>query len=168
MVLAGDSVPLLLGATLTEQRGRPGGVGAQPVSAGLPPARTVGPIRGTEGNVRADVTDCAPAAYRQVAQRPDVAMVLFGEFPNEAVELERRWSMPCERLPRRSAAGSTPWWPTGSRDAPVVLVTAPGTSLSWVLERVAPGMDERVRCTNQVLQDIADDTPGVTIVDLAA
>ena len=53
-------------------------------------------------------------------------------------------------------------------DAPVVLLTAPGSSVSWVLARVAPGMAERVACTNQVLVDIAHDRPGVAVVDLAA
>ena len=48
--------------------------------------------------------------------------------------------------------------------APVVLLTAPGSSLSWVLERVKPGMAERVACTNQQLRDIAADTPEVVRV----
>ena len=51
---------------------------------------------------------------------------------------------------------------------PVVLVTAPGSSLSWVLERVKPGMPERVACTNDILRDIASQTPGVHVVDLAS
>jgi hypothetical protein len=50
----------------------------------------------------------------------------------------------------------------------VILLTAPGTSLSWVLDRVKPGMPERVACTNQVLRDIADATPGVHVIDLAS
>lgn len=172
VMLAGDSVPLLLGVTLTEQRDE---LGVSVLNRSVPGCHLLaglGPIRGTEGNVRTDVADCAAGGqYRRDVKRfgPDVAMVLFGEFPNEAVELDGRWSMPCEgryldalrsrldALVADLAVGGTP----------VVLVTAPGTSLSWVKERVAPGMDERVRCTNQVLRDIAADTPGVATVDLA-
>ncbi|HWJ98651.1 MAG TPA: SGNH hydrolase domain-containing protein, partial [Acidimicrobiales bacterium] len=80
------------------------------------------------------------------------------------------WTMPCDeayleaiRLELDDLVGDL-----RSQGAPVVLLTAPGTSLSWVLERVPPGMPERVACTNQVLDDLADRTPGVTIIDLAS
>ncbi|MEZ5183469.1 MAG: hypothetical protein R2702_16580 [Acidimicrobiales bacterium] len=37
-----------------------------------------------------------------------------------------------------------------------------------MLERVEPGMDERVACTNALLDELAADRPDVSVVDLAA
>jgi lysophospholipase L1-like esterase len=50
----------------------------------------------------------------------------------------------------------------------VVLVTAPGSSISWVLNGMKPGLAGRVACTNQVLKDIAAARKGVAVVDLAS
>lgn len=172
MLLAGDSVPLLLGAELSTQKDELGVSIANRAQPGCHLLADVGPIRGTEGNVRTDVADCAAAgSYRKNVEqfRPDVSVVFFGEFPNQAVEIGGRWTMPCEQdyldaTRSRLDALVADLQATG---APVVLLTAPGTSLSWVLERVEPGMPERVACTNQQLRDIAADTPGVSVIDLA-
>ncbi|MEO6988087.1 MAG: hypothetical protein ABI239_05500, partial [Aquihabitans sp.] len=132
-----------------------------------------GPIRGVEGDVRTDTSDCTEGEVLRGltdVYQPDVAMLLFGEFPNEAVELDGRWSMPCE--PGYLAAYRTEL--EGAVDdlqstgAPVALVTAPGTNVSWILDRVEPGMPERVQCMNDLLADVARDRPGVGIVDLAS
>jgi peptidoglycan/LPS O-acetylase OafA/YrhL len=173
VLLAGDSVPLLLGVELSEQRND---LGVSVVNRSAPGCHLLaglGPIRGTEGDVRDDVNDCAAGgSYRKAVHdfRPDVSVVLFGEFPNQAVELNGRWTMPCDEAYleaiRLELDGLVQ--DLRSEGAPVVLLTAPGTSLSWVLERVPPGMPERVACTNQVLSDLADATSGVTIIDLAS
>ena len=173
VLLAGDSVPLLLGTELTLQRDE---LGVSVLNRAVPGCHllaSLGPIRGIEGDVRTDVADCAAdGQYRRDVERfePDASILLFGEFPNQAVELGGRWTMPCapdyleamrERLGRvvddlRAGGG------------PVVLVTAPGTTLSWVLERVEPGMAERVACSNALLADVAASRPGVSVVDLAS
>jgi peptidoglycan/LPS O-acetylase OafA/YrhL len=173
VLLAGDSVPLLLGVELAKQKDD---LGVSVINRSAPGCHLLvelGPIRGTEGDVRDDVNDCAAdGAYRKAVNdfHPDASVVLFGEFPNQAVELNGTWTMPCDeaylaalRLELDDLVGDL-----RSGGAPVILLTAPGTSLSWVLERVPPGMPERVACTNQVLYDLADDTPGVTIIDLAS
>ena len=173
IVLAGDSVPLLLGVELADQRDELGISVVNGALAGCHLLAADGPIRGVEGDVRTDVSDCAADhAYRALVERnrPTVSVLFFGEFPNEAVRLDGRWEMPCapaylDAWRRRVEAAVDDLRAT---DAPVVLLTAPGSSVSWVLARVAPGMAERVACTNQVLVDIAHDRPGVAVVDLAA
>ena len=173
LLLAGDSVPLLLGVQLSEQKDDLGVSVVNRASPGCHLLVELGPIRGTEGNVRDDVNDCAAdGAYRKAVEEfhPDASVVLFGEFPNQAVEINGRWTMPCDeaylealRLELDDLVGDLQ-----SSGAPVILLTAPGTSLSWVLDQVEPGMPERVRCTNQVLDDLAAATPGVTVIDLAS
>ncbi|WP_421121049.1 acyltransferase family protein [Aquihabitans daechungensis] len=173
IVLAGDSVPLLLGAELARQKDDLGVSVVNRSAPGCHLLASIGPIRGTEGDVRDDTTDCASDGfYRKVANdfRPDASVVFFGEFPNQAVEIEGRWRMPCNevylqaiRLQLDDLVADLQ-----SQGAPVVLLTAPGTSLPWVLERVEPGMPERVACSNELLYDLAEDTPGVTVIDLAS
>jgi len=173
VLIAGDSVPLMMGVSMTEQRDELGVSVLNRAAPGCHLLADLGPIRGTEGNVRTDVADCsAGGGYRRDVERftPDLSMVLFGEFPNEAVELGGRWRMACEPAYldalRREVEDLVD--DLSARGAPVVLVTAPGSSLSWVVERVKPGMDERVACTNQVLADIAQARAGVEVVDLAS
>jgi peptidoglycan/LPS O-acetylase OafA/YrhL len=173
IVMAGDSVPLLLGAELAKQKDD---LGVSVVNRSAPGCHLlveVGPIRGTEGNVREDTNDCAADGfYRKVVHdfHPDASVVLFGEFPNQAVQIEGKWRMPCDevylqaiRLQLDDLVADLQ-----SEGAPVILLTAPGTSGSWILDGVEPGMPERVRCSNQVLYDLADDTPGVSVIDLAS
>ncbi len=173
LLLAGDSVPLLLGVELGVERQA---LGVSLVNAARPGCHLLaadGPVRGVEGDVRTDVSDCAADDfYRDQVERyrPDVAVVMFGEFPNEAIRIDGDWVMPCaptylEAWQRRIEALVDDLAATG---ATVVLVTAPGSSVSWVLERVEPGMAERVACTNQVLADVATEAPGVGLVDLAS
>ncbi|MEZ5183468.1 MAG: hypothetical protein R2702_16575 [Acidimicrobiales bacterium] len=132
VMLAGDSVPLLLGLELTERRDE---LGVSVLNRAVPGCHllaSLGPIRGIEGDVRTDVADCASGGqYRRDVERlhPDVAVVLFGEFPNQAVELDGRWTLPCaptylEALRDRLASLIADLQADG---APVVLVTAPGT-----------------------------------------
>ncbi|MFN8018202.1 MAG: acyltransferase family protein [Acidimicrobiales bacterium] len=173
VMLAGDSVPLLLGVELSKQRDD---LGVSVLNRAVPGCHllaSLGPVRGVEGDVRHDVADCSEGGqYRRDVEdhKPDVIALMFGEFPNESVELDGRWSMPCQEVYLRALRDRLDAVVGDLRasGAPVVLVTAPGTSVSWILERVAPGMDERVRCTNQVLEDLARDTPGVSVVDLAS
>ncbi|MCU1370923.1 MAG: acyltransferase family protein [Ilumatobacteraceae bacterium] len=173
VLLAGDSVPLLLGVELAKQKDDLGVSVVNRSAPGCHLLAELGPIRGTEGDVREDVNDCAEGAfYRKAVNdfRPDASVVLFGEFPNQAVQLNGTWTMPCDeaylealRLELDDLVGDL-----RSGGGPVILLTAPGTSISWVLERVPPGMPERVACTNQVLYDLAEDTPGVSVIDLAS
>ena len=173
VMLAGDSVPLLMGVELSTQRDE---LGVDVLNRAVPGCHllaSLGPVRGVEGDVRDDVADCSEGGQYRAdveAHQPDVVALMFGEFPNESVELEGRWARPCQEvylsaLRTQLDAVVADLRATG---APVVLVTAPGTSLPWVLDRVAPGMDERVRCTNHVLEELARDTPGVSVVDLAS
>ncbi|MCU1355610.1 MAG: acyltransferase family protein [Acidimicrobiales bacterium] len=171
VLLAGDSVPLVLGVEMSTQKDELGISIANRASPGCHLLSADGPVRGVEGNVREDVADCnVDHRYRSVVDRlhPDLAMVMFGEFPNEAVRIDGQWSMPCQPRYLDALRHRLDLLidDLRARHTPVVLVTAPGTSLSWVLERVKPGMPERVTCTNRVLDDIANSRPGVTVVDL--
>jgi peptidoglycan/LPS O-acetylase OafA/YrhL len=173
VMLAGDSVPLLLGLELIDQRDELGVSVLDRAVPGCHLLADLGPIRGTEGNVRTDVADCAAdGQYRRDVDEfaPDVAVVLFGEFPNQAVELGGRWTLPCQDRYLDALRSTLDALVADLRSggAPVVLVTAPGTSLSWVLERVEPGMAERVACTNALLDDVAGAHDDVSVVDLAS
>lgn len=173
VLVAGDSVPLLLGVELSRQRDDLGVSVLNRAAPGCHLLADLGPIRGTEGDVRTDVSACAAGgSYRADVEAfdPDVSVVLFGEFPNQAVEIDGEWTMPCDPTyldaTERELASLVD--DLASEGAPVVLVTAPGTSLSWVLERVPDGMDERVACTNELLEEIAAGRDGVSVVDLAS
>lgn len=173
LMVAGDSVPLLLAQELIQQVDELE-VSVAPASApGCHLLADRGPIRGVEGDVRTDTGDCtADGALRDITDeyQPDIVMLLFGEYPNEAVELDGRWSMPCEPryldAYRAEVEGAVDDLQVAG--APVVLVTAPGTAVSWILDRVEPGMPERVECMNDLITDIAGDRPGVGVVDLAS
>ncbi|WP_426574104.1 acyltransferase family protein [Aquihabitans sp. McL0605] len=173
VLLAGDSVPLLLGVELSAQKDQLGVSVINRAKPGCQLLAGLGPIRGVEGNIRTDINDCSgDGEYRaQVAKfHPDVSVLMFGEFPNESIRIEGHETRPCDdlfleawRTKLDSLVGDL-----RSSGAPVVLVSAPGTTLSWVLERARPGMPARVRCVNQVLRDIAKATPGVHVIDLAS
>ncbi len=172
LMIAGDSVPLLLAAELIEQVDELGVSVAPAAGPGCHLLASEGAIRGVEGDIRTDTGDCTEGGVlSDLAQQyqPDVAVLMFGEFPNEAVELDGRWSMPCE--PGYLAAYRTQL--EGAIDdlavtgGPVVLVTAPGTNVTWIVDRVEPGMPERVQCMNDLLADVAQDRAGVGLVDLA-
>ncbi len=173
VMMAGDSVPLLLGREMESELDQ---LHIRLANRGLPGCHllaSVGPIRGVEGNVRTDVTDCSKEgqyADRVRAVHPAVAVVLFGEFPSEAVRLNGHWAMPCEPDYLRVLRQHVDALVTDLRTdrTPVVLVTAPGSSISWVLAKMKPGLAGRVACTNQVLKDIAAARNGVSVVDLAS
>jgi lysophospholipase L1-like esterase len=123
--------------------------------------------------VRDDVTDCVtvPDHRAVIAEhQPDAIVVLFGEFPNQAAEVDGRWTMPCEPsyLEPYGARLEAMLTDLASGGAPVLLLTAPGSDLAWVVDRVEPGMAERVACSNEQLRDLADRVPGVQIADLEA
>jgi peptidoglycan/LPS O-acetylase OafA/YrhL/lysophospholipase L1-like esterase len=172
VLLAGDSVPLVLGLQMTEDRDA---LGISVANRGLPGCHllaALGPIRGVEGNVRTDVSDCSAAGrYRASVRKthPDVAVVLFGEFPNEAVRIGGRWLMPCQPDYLAALRRRLDHLIDDLRvdDTPVVLLTAPGSNVSWIVDRVKPGMAGRVACTNRVLEQIAAARQRVTLVDLA-
>ena len=172
VLLAGDSVPLVLGFELAKQKDELGVSVANRSQPGCHLLAGLGPVRGIEGNVRTDVADCAADhRYRDAVRgaHADLSVVMFGDFPNESVRIDGRWQMPCEAsylaaYKRKVNDLIDDLQVTGK---PVVLLTAPGTSLSWVLERVKPGMPERVACLNRLLVDIADSRPQVSVVDLA-
>ena len=172
VMIVGDSVPLLLGAELSDQKDELSVSLVNRSQAGCFPLSSVGRVRGTEGNIRTDISDCtAGGEYRKDMAKfhPDVSVVLFGVFPNQAVRIGGRWTMPCDApyqtaLRRRMDRVVRDLRSTGK---PVVLLTAPGSSLSWV-DSVQPGMADRVECANAVLRDIARVTPGVDLIDLAS
>jgi peptidoglycan/LPS O-acetylase OafA/YrhL/lysophospholipase L1-like esterase len=178
VMLAGDSVPLVMGWQISKDRDQLGISVANRGQPGCHLLAALGPIRGVEGNVRTDVSDCSKDHYYRDQIRtvhPDVATVLFGEFPNEAVRVDGRWLKPCMpeylRLLRTQLDQLIDDLRTDR--TPVVLLTAPGTQLSWVVDRVedgggAAGEQQRVACTNQVLQDIATARPGVSLVDFGS
>jgi peptidoglycan/LPS O-acetylase OafA/YrhL len=173
VMMAGDSVPLLLGAEMSKELD---GLHIRLANRGQPGCHllaSVGAIRGVEGNVRTDVADCAKDgqyAARVRAVHPAVAVVLFGEFPSEAVRLNGHWAMPCEPDYLKALRQHLDSLVSDLRTdhTPVVLVTAPGSSISWVLNGMKPGLAGRVACTNQVLKDIAAARKGVAVVDLAS
>jgi peptidoglycan/LPS O-acetylase OafA/YrhL len=172
LMLAGDSVPLVMGLELAHQLDE---LGINLVNDGSPGCHLLvadGPIRGIQGDIRSDVADCAQdGAYRKIVeeQRPDAVLVLFGEFPNESVRIDGTWTMPCQARYLDALRHRLDLLIDDLRAtrATVVLATAPGSNISWVIDRVPPGMAERVACTNDVLRDLARTRTGVGIVDLA-
>jgi peptidoglycan/LPS O-acetylase OafA/YrhL len=173
VMFAGDSVPLLLGKQIGDDRDALGISVANLALPGCHLLASVGSIRGIEGDVRNDVTDCASGGIYRTQVRnlhPSVAVVMFGEFPNESVRYRGRWLMACQpeymRLLRQKLDALIDDLRVGH--TPVVLLTAPGSTLSWVVDRVKPGMAERVACSNQQLVDIATQRKGVSVVDLAS
>lgn len=172
LLVAGDSVPLLLALNLAKQRDELHVSLLTRAVPGCDLLASVGPIRGVEGTVRHDVADCSGGAtYRDAVQRfrPQVAMLMFGEFPNESVEVTGRWVKPCDPdwLALYEARISEVVRDLRSAGSTVVLATAPGSDTGFILDRVAPGMARRVACVNDVYRRIADREPGVSLVDLA-
>ena len=48
-----------------------------------------------------------------------------------------------------------------------MFVSAPGSTVSWVVDRVTPGMNDRVACMNASYKKVADAEPNVSFVDFA-
>lgn len=101
--------------------------------------------------------------------RPDVVMVMFGQFPNDQVDIGGRFQLPCtaeyqvkEREQLTAAVKEL-----RSSGARVVLVTAPGSTVSWILNTVPAGMNDRVACMNDAYRKIAAAEPNVELVDFA-
>lgn len=173
VLMAGDSVPLLLAMTMTGQVDELQINMSSVAAPGCHLLAADSPIRGIEGNIRTDTGDCREdGTIRDGVRRfdPDVSILMFGEFPNESVRLDGRWVMACDppyqaAYRRRLVDAIHDLQITGK---PVVLVTAPGTSVSWILDRVKPGMPRRVQCMNDLLREVADTVPKVGLVDLAS
>ena len=132
--------------------------------------REQGQVKGTEGNIRNDVTPCNRNWRADVQTlKPDIALVLFGQFASDRVDLNGTFELPCtsayQAAERRSLeAGIDDLTSAGAR---VVLATAPGTSVSWVLEGAPPGLDQRMTCLNDLYTQIAAERPDTEMVDFA-
>jgi peptidoglycan/LPS O-acetylase OafA/YrhL len=133
--------------------------------------RPLGRVKGIENNIRDDVRPCDQGWGKLVDRfRPDVVLMLFGEFPNDQVEIGGSFNLPCTPAYRREerAKLAKAFDELTSRGARVVISTAPGSSVSWVLDGVPKGMTERVDCMNRVYRDAARAHADVDVVDLAS
>src|SRR5699024_4254075 len=170
VVFAGDSVPLLLGHAAAEQVDDLGvNVGSVAI-AGCNILAEEGPVRDIAGTVVTGTGCGEPDRFRDgvLAYEPDVSILLFGRIHNNAVEIDGRWQLPCDAgyddayrrhtnrvIDELRAAGGS-----------VALVSSPSSSVSWVLDAVPEGMDDRFACLNDILRDIAAERDGVGFVDL--
>ncbi|HEY4378576.1 MAG TPA: SGNH hydrolase domain-containing protein, partial [Acidimicrobiales bacterium] len=132
--------------------------------------RSIGKVKGIEGNIRTDVGPC-DVGWKQAVQkfRPQVVMMMFGEFPNDQVFINGRFQLPCspdyqreERAHLDQAIAELT-----SAGARVVIATAPGSTVSWVLKGVPPGMNARVACMNKLYQQVASQHTDTDSVDFA-
>ncbi len=172
LLVVGDSVPELIAdqgiAPLRDE------LGVSVLDRAVPGCellRAVGPVKGLEGNIRQEVTPCANGWKDGVVDQyaPDVVMVMFGQFPNDEVELDGHFTLPCtgdyqqqEEAQLRAAVREL-----GAGGAKVVLVTSPGSTISWVVDAAPPGMAARVRCVNDLYKKVAAEEPNVGLVDFA-
>lgn len=172
VMFAGDSVPMYLAAEARSQVDQLGIDVGNVAIEGCHVLFGVGPIRDPEGRVRDDTACGGEGRFVQGtrAYRPDVTVILFGRLPNDEVLLNGQWLLPCTpgydqafRARMNELIGD--FRSTGGK---VVLVSTPGSSVSWVLDAAPPGMAERLSCMNDHLKEIAKDTPGVGYVDLNA
>ena len=133
--------------------------------------RSVGEVKGIEGNIREDVRPCNND-WGQLAEtyRPDVVLMMFGEFPNDEVDIDGEFQLPCTPAYQREerAALTEAFDQLTAHGARVVITTAPGTNVSWVLDGVPAGMNDRVACMNDLYREVASQHPGVDVVDLAS
>jgi peptidoglycan/LPS O-acetylase OafA/YrhL len=132
--------------------------------------RERGAVKGLEGNIRNDVTPCN-RNWRADAQalKPNIALMLFGQFASDQVDLDGTFALPCtpayQAAERKSLeAGIDDLTASGAH---VVLATAPGTSVSWVLDAAPPGLDRRMTCLNDLYTQIASERPDTDVVDFA-
>jgi peptidoglycan/LPS O-acetylase OafA/YrhL/lysophospholipase L1-like esterase len=171
ILVVGDSVP----AVLAREGIRPlrDELGVSVVSRAVPGCillRDRGEVKGTEGNVRDDVTPCNQDWRAEVQElQPDIALVMFGQFANDQIDLDGAFRRPCD--PEYQAAerealteGIDDLTSSGAR---VVLVTAPWSSVDWVTDsgEVLAG---RMTCLNDIYRSMADERDDVDVVDLAS
>jgi peptidoglycan/LPS O-acetylase OafA/YrhL/lysophospholipase L1-like esterase len=171
LLLVGDSVP----AVLAREGIRPlrDDLGVSVVSRAVPGCillRDQGEVKGTEGNIRDDVTPCNQGWRDEVqALKPDVVLMMFGQFANDQVRLDGTFRRPCD--PEYAAAERTEL-DAGiddltSNGARVVIATAPWSTVDWVTN-AGPVLAERMTCLNDIYRSIADERDDVDLVDLAA
>jgi hypothetical protein len=170
VMVVGDSVP----GVLAREGMRPlrNDLGLSVVDRAIPGCillRARGEVRGTEGNIRDDVTPCNQAWREQVAElQPDIVFAMFGQFASDQVELDGEFVLPCtpayEQAQREELeAGLDDLTSAGAR---VVIATAPWSSISWVVD-ATPGLAERMACLNDQYREVADQRDDVEIIDLA-
>lgn len=171
VVYAGDSLPLLLGEAAVGQVDE---LGVNVGSVAVPGCNLldgVGPIRDIAGEIWDGMGCGEPGRFRAgtEAYRPTVSLVLFGRIHDNAVRIDGTWRLPCEpdymRIYRQRLDAMID--DLRSTGGAVVLVSSPGSTVSWVVEASPPGMAERVACLNDLLAEVAEARPGVGFVDLA-
>lgn len=171
LLVVGDSVPeLIADQGITPLRKE---LGVSVVNRTLPGCvllRALGPVKGIEGNVRDEVHPCKEGWRGAVDQfKPDVVLMMFGQFPNDAVQIDGQYRYPCDAVyqEKETEQLTQAVQDLSSGGAHVVLVTAPGSTVSWVVDRVKPGMNKRVQCLNDVYKQVAAAQPNAEVVDFA-
>lgn len=170
LLVVGDSVP----ARIAEEGIAPlaSELGVSVVDRSIPGCillREAGKVKGAEGNIRDDVTPCDRDWKGTVDQlRPDIVLVMFGQFAADQVELGGEFRKPCtpEYRDAERAALERGIGQLAGTGAHVVLATMPGTQVEWVLDRT-PDLNEQMGCLNQVYQDVAAQRPDTDVVDFA-
>jgi peptidoglycan/LPS O-acetylase OafA/YrhL/lysophospholipase L1-like esterase len=171
LMLVGDSVP----AVLAREGIRPQGeeLGVSVVSRAVPGCillRERGEVKGTEGNIRNDVTPCNQGWRDEVQELdPDVVLMMFGQFANDQVRLDGTFHRPCDpeyAAAERKAldAGIDDLTSNGAR---VVIATAPWSTVDWVTD-AGDVLAKRMSCLNDLYRAVADERDDVDLVDLAS
>ena len=172
LLVVGDSLPGRIAQEgIIPQRDLLGVSTVDRTVAGCILLRSVGIVKGREGNIREDVHPCDDGWGHLVERfHPDVVLMMFGEFPNDEVEIDGHFELPCtaayQRAERAKLAKAFDELTAGG--ARLVISTAPGSSVSWVLAGMPPGMNDRVGCMNRLYREVAAQHSGVDVVDLAS
>ncbi len=172
LLVVGDSVPeLIADQGITPLRDE---LGVSVLDRSVPGCvllRALGPVKGIEGNIRNDVTPCENGWKDGVIKQysPQVVMLMFGQFPNDQVQLGGDFKLPCtpEYQQKETEQLTAAVHELGSGGAKVVLVTAPGSTVSWIVDAAPPGMNDRVACMNDIYRKVAAAEANVELVDFA-
>ena len=172
MLVIGDSLPNRIDEEgIVPQRNLLGVSTVDRTVPGCILLRSIGVVKGFEGDIRDDVRPC-DNDWGKLVERfdPEVVLLMFGEFPNDAVKIDGEFNLPCTpdyQREEEKALGAA-FDELTAKGARVVLSTAPGTSVSWVLAGVPKGMNDRVACMNRLYERVAAEHERVSTVDLAS
>ncbi|MCX7620992.1 MAG: acyltransferase [Acidimicrobiales bacterium] len=131
-------------------------------------ARGSGRVRLPDGSVAVESKACHdwPTTWRAELDqfRPDVVLLIVGWPGSTDRDFDGEWRSPCQPV-------FDEWYEGEVREALAVL-TSTGVAVAmtnaayWRSPRAPSGNDAKVDCINRIYAEVADSTPGVTLIDL--
>ncbi|MEZ5141958.1 MAG: acyltransferase family protein [Acidimicrobiales bacterium] len=133
-------------------------------------ARGNGRVKLPDGTISTEIAECHDWEGRWGGAidtfRPDLVLLVVGWAGNTQRDLDGVWRGPCDPV-------FDPWYANEVRDAlriltsrgtPVAMTTAP----YYEGPKAVPDNDAKIDCLNRIYRTAVAETPGVTLVDLAA